>query len=92
MYHPPTHPQRHYPPTTTHRFDQSSIHFTHPPHTPTTGGRRKITVPPELAFGKKGLPPFIPSDATVLFDVSIWSIKPAGTNPNLTLPGQQNYF
>lgn len=56
------------------------------------GGRRKITVPPELAFGKKGLPPFIPPDATVLFDVSIWSIKPAGTNPNLTLPGQQNFF
>jgi len=56
------------------------------------GGRRKITVPSELAFGKKGLPPFIPGDATVLFDVSIWSIKPAGVNPNLTLPGQQNYF
>lgn len=56
------------------------------------GGRRKITVPSELAFGKKGLPPFIPPDATVLFDVSIWSLKPAGTNPNLTLPGQQNYF
>jgi len=56
------------------------------------GGRRKITVPSELAFGKKGLSPFIPGDATVLFDVSIWSIKPAGTNPNLTLPGQQNYF
>ncbi|GAB5030521.1 peptidyl-prolyl cis-trans isomerase fkbp16 [Nannochloropsis oceanica] len=56
------------------------------------GGRRKITVPSDLAFGKKGLPPFIPGDATVLFDVSIWSIKPAGTNPNLTLPGQQNYF
>lgn len=56
------------------------------------GGRRKITVPADLAFGKKGLPPFIPGDATVLFDVSIWSIKPAGTNPNLTLPGQQNYF
>lgn len=30
------------------------------------GGRRKITVPPELAFGKKGVPPFIPADATVL--------------------------
>ena len=56
------------------------------------GGRRKITVPSDLAFGKKGLPPFIPPDATVLFDISIWSLKPAGTNPNLTLPGQQNYF
>jgi len=64
-----------------------------PQHTTRTHHhRRKITVPSELAFGKKGLPPFIPPDATVLFDVSIWSLKPAGVNPNLTLPGQQNYF
>jgi len=26
------------------------------------------------------------------FDVSVWSIKPAGVNPNVTLFGQQNYF
>jgi hypothetical protein len=26
------------------------------------------------------------------FDVSLWSVKPAGVNPNLTLPGSQNYF
>lgn len=29
------------------------------------GGRRKMTLPPELAFGKAGRPPFIPPDATV---------------------------
>lgn len=29
------------------------------------GGRRKIILPPELAFGKTGRPPFIPADATV---------------------------
>ncbi|CAN0010258.1 unnamed protein product [Hapterophycus canaliculatus] len=29
------------------------------------GGRRKITLPPQLAFGKTGRPPFIPPDATV---------------------------
>ncbi|CAM9873880.1 unnamed protein product, partial [Phaeothamnion confervicola] len=56
------------------------------------GGRRKITLPGELAFGKAGKVPFIPPDATVLFDVSLWSVKPAGTNPNLTIPGSQNYF
>ncbi|CAM9372389.1 unnamed protein product [Sphacelaria rigidula] len=51
------------------------------------GGRRKITLPPELAFGKDGRPPFIPGGATVLFDVSLWSVKPAGMDPNLTMPG-----
>jgi len=28
----------------------------------------------------------------IRFDVSVWSIKPAGVNPNVTLFGQQNYF
>lgn len=56
------------------------------------GGRRKITVPAKLAYGEKGRPPFIPPNSDVLFDISIWSIKPAGINPNLTLSGQQNYF
>ncbi|CAN0366186.1 unnamed protein product, partial [Laminaria digitata] len=51
------------------------------------GGRRKITLPPQLAFGKGGRPPFIPADATVQFDVSLWSVKRAGTDPNVTLPG-----
>eukprot|EP00903_Cladosiphon_okamuranus_P021000 g19292.t1 len=51
------------------------------------GGRRKLTLPPELAFGKAGRPPFIPADATVQMDVSLWSVKPAGTDPNVTLPG-----
>jgi len=56
------------------------------------GGRRKVILPPELAYGKKGYPPMIPADAEILIDVSLWSVKPAGVNPNLTLPGQQNYF
>ncbi|CAB1118230.1 unnamed protein product [Ectocarpus sp. CCAP 1310/34] len=51
------------------------------------GGRRKMTLPPQLAFGKEGRPPFIPPDATVDMDVSLWSVKPAGTDPNVTLPG-----
>ncbi|CAM9126015.1 unnamed protein product [Choristocarpus tenellus] len=56
------------------------------------GGRRKIVLPPALAFGKTGRPPFIPGDATVQFDISLWSVKPAGVNPNLTLPGSQSIF
>lgn len=30
------------------------------------GGRRKIILPPQLAFGKEGRPPFIPGGATVM--------------------------
>lgn len=56
------------------------------------GGRRKITVPPELAFGLKGRPPFIPGNAVVMFDVSLWSVKRAGRNANITLGGSSNTF
>ena len=38
------------------------------------GGRRKIVVPPALAFGDRGLPPYIPPNANVLYDVKLISI------------------
>src|SRR5262245_42008831 len=43
-------------------------------------GRRRVTVPPALAFGPEGRPPLIPPDATVIFDVELMEHvpRPAG--------------
>ena len=39
------------------------------------GGRRKIVVPPALAFGDEGLLPYIPPNANVLYDIKLISIS-----------------
>ncbi|MBK5109910.1 MAG: FKBP-type peptidyl-prolyl cis-trans isomerase [Thermoleophilia bacterium] len=39
------------------------------------GGRRKLVIPPDLAYGAQGSPPTIPADATLTFVVDLEEIK-----------------
>ena len=39
------------------------------------GGKRRLTIPPEKAYGKAGAPPTIPGQATLVFDITLVEVK-----------------
>ena len=53
-------------------------------------GRRRLTVPPELAYGPEGRPPRIPADTTLIFDVELMEHVPMQAQHQAQKPDERD--
>jgi len=56
------------------------------------GERASLVIPPDYAYGEEGVPPFIPPDATLLYDVEILDIgRPMEDEPEEEEPEDDSF-